>query len=270
MCCRTAGEVKDLTNGGFPRYSPTGHLLFLDDDATLLAAPFDVERLELTGAAVPVAEGLGVLGNGTGFFAVSQTGTLVYHTGALGGSHTPLWVERDGTAREIDPGWSVPGSPTFSSLTLSPNEDRLAISIPDSEGTSDLWVKQLDAGPLSRLTFEGTQNIRANWSPDGQSMTFVSNRGGDYDLWTKRADGSGTAERVLDRESRNLGGVLLLGWYMVGLSGRSHCVCGHVRDGTWGGQCDGATGGDGLPVEVDRSLSRRSLAGLRLEQYGPR
>ncbi len=36
-------------------YSPTGHLLFIDDDATLLAAPFVVERLELTGAAVPVA-----------------------------------------------------------------------------------------------------------------------------------------------------------------------------------------------------------------------
>ena len=29
--------------------------------------PFDVERLELTGAAVPVAEGLSVLGNEPGF-----------------------------------------------------------------------------------------------------------------------------------------------------------------------------------------------------------
>ena len=101
------GEVKDLTSGTFPRYSPTGHLLFMDDDATLLAAPFDVERLELTGAAVPVAEGLAVLGNGTGFFAVSQTGTLVYRTrgGGAGESVTPVWVERDGTAREIDSEW---------------------------------------------------------------------------------------------------------------------------------------------------------------------
>ncbi len=49
-------------------YSPRGHLLFIDDDATQLAAPFDVERLEPTGAAVPVAGGLSVLGNGTGFF----------------------------------------------------------------------------------------------------------------------------------------------------------------------------------------------------------
>ena len=127
-------------------------------------------------------------------------GTLLYvEGGAMGGSVTPVWVGRDGTAREIDPGWSVPGSPIFSSLTVSPNEDRLAISIGDSEGTWDLWVKQLDTGPLSRLTFEG--GIRAGWSPDGRSLTFLSNRAGNVDVWTKRADGSGTAELVLDRET---------------------------------------------------------------------
>ena len=118
----------------------------------------------------------------------------------MGGSVTPVWVGRDGTAREIDPGWSVPGSPIFSSLTVSPNEDRLAISIPSFEGgTADLWVKQLDTGPLSRLTFDGG-SMRARWSPDGRSLTFLSNRAGNVDVWTKRADGSGTAELVLDRE----------------------------------------------------------------------
>ena len=190
-------EVKDLTPGTFPRYSPTGHLLFIDAAGTLFAAPFDVENLELTGAAVPVAEGLALVG-GLGFFAVSQTGTLVYRTGAAGGLLAPVWVERNGTAREIDPGWSILGGPTFSSLTLSPNGDRLAISIGDPGGTFDLWVKQLDMGPLSRLTFEGTNNLRATWSPDGQSLTFVSDRARDFDVWTKRADGSGTAELVLD------------------------------------------------------------------------
>jgi serine/threonine-protein kinase len=113
-------------------------------------------------------------------------------------------VERDGTTREIDPGWSIRGNSAFSSLTLSPNGDRLAISIQDSEGTYDLWVKQLetDNGPLSRLTFAGTVNRRATWSRDGQSLTFVSNRAGEDDLWTKRADGSGSADVVLDRRSR--------------------------------------------------------------------
>ena len=152
---------------------------------------------------MPVAEGLAVLGNGTGFFAVSQTGTLVYRTagGGTGESVTPVWVERDGTAREIDPGWRTQGTRNFSSLALSPNEDRLAISMRDSEGTFDLWVKQLPTGPLSRLTFEGTINYRATWSPNGESLRFLSNRAGNRNLWTKRADGSGVAELVLDQEA---------------------------------------------------------------------
>ena len=197
-----SGEVRDLTPGTYPRYSLTGHLLFMDDDATLLAAPFDVDALELTGAAVPVAEGVALeTANGNGFYAASETGTLVYLKGSVGVSVTPVWVERDGTAREVDPGWTTPGNPTQSSLALSPNEDRLAISILDSEGVWDLWVKRLDTGPLSRLTFEGPQNRRATWSPDGQSLTFVSTRGGGGgDLWTKRADGSGPAELLIDRE----------------------------------------------------------------------
>ena len=37
------------------------------------------------------------------------------------------------------------------------------------------------------------------WSPDRQSLMFVSNRAGSQDLWIKRADLTGTAELVLDR-----------------------------------------------------------------------
>ena len=193
------GEDKVLTLGRYPRYSSTGHLLFLDDAATLLAAPFDVERLELTGAARPMAEQLMMFPNGMGFFAVSEAGRLAYLTGFVESLAMPVWVERDGTAREIQPGWGTQGTPNFSSLALSPNGDRLAISIPASEGTTDLWVKQLPTGPLSRLTFEGRINHRATWSPNGESLRFLSNRAGTYDLWTKRADGSGTAELVLDQ-----------------------------------------------------------------------
>jgi len=66
----------------------------------------------------------------------------------------------------------------------------------------DVWVKQLETGPLSRISLEGVSNVRATWSPDGESLTFVSNRAGlaELDLWTKRSDGGGTAELVLDRE----------------------------------------------------------------------
>ena len=195
------GETKILSFGSYPRYSSTGHLLFLDDAATLVAASFDVDRFELTGTARPIAEQLTMLPNEMGFFDVSETGTLVYLTGgALRGRMTPVWVDRNGAAYDIESEWSVGGDPTYSSLALSPAGDRLGISILESHATYDLWVKQLDSGPLSRLTFEGAQNRRATWSQDGQSLTFISNRAGQQDLWTKRADGSGTAELVQDRE----------------------------------------------------------------------
>ena len=200
------GQDKVLTLGGYPRFSSTGHLLFLDDTATLLAAPFDVEKLELTGAARPLAEQLLMFSNGMGFFKVSEAGKLVYVTegGGVAGPGrlaTPVWVERDGTAREIDPLWGLTGVPSNSGPVLSPSGARLALSIMNPEGGSDVWVKPLDTGPLLRLTFEGRVNIRTRWSPDGQSLTFLSNRAGNFDIWTKRADGSDTPELVLDLEA---------------------------------------------------------------------
>ena len=188
------------------RYVSTGHLIYGHGDGALMGVPFDLETLQVTGAPVTLLPSLAVSTGGASQFAVSQTGTLVYSIigGGTGESVTPVWVERDGTAREIEPGWRTQGTPNFSSLALSPNEDRLAISMPGSDATYDLWVKQLPMGPLSRLTFEGATNHRATWSPNGESLRFLSNRagGGDFDLWTKRADGSGTAELVLDTEAQ--------------------------------------------------------------------
>ena len=186
-------------------YTPTGHVVYVREDGAFFAVPFDLNALKLRGSAIPLFEGVRTTG-ATADMRLAADGTLMYverEGGALAIGHShPSWVERDGTAREIDPGWRTPGAPNNSSLALSPNEDRLAISIRDSEGTYDLWVKQLDMGPLSRLTFEGTINRRVIWSPDGQSLTFISNRAGQDDLWTKRADGSGSVDVVLDRESR--------------------------------------------------------------------
>ncbi|HET9275886.1 MAG TPA: protein kinase, partial [Gemmatimonadales bacterium] len=71
------GEPKVLMRGVFARYSPTGHLLVATSDGKLIAAPFDPDKLEVTGSPVGLLEGLGVEVNG---FAVnldlSQNGTL--------------------------------------------------------------------------------------------------------------------------------------------------------------------------------------------------
>lgn len=206
------GDVRDVWPGSFPRFSDTGHLLFMGPaGGTLLAAPIDVDELELRDAPAPVVSGMAHPG-GRPLFSVSRTGMIVYARLLGGVDVVPVWVERDGTAREVDPGWSHRGHATFSSLALSPDDDRLALSIPHPEGTWDLWVKPLDAveGALSRITFEGAFNYRPTWSPDGRSLTFISDRAGQPDLWTKDVDGSGAAERILDRQ-----GVIRNGFYAL-------------------------------------------------------
>ena len=194
------GEVRTLRPGTMARYASSSHIVYLAANSTLLAAPFDLGRLEVTGPPIGLLEGVDVYGGSASQFALSETGTLLYVSGGAILPVNPVWVGRDGTAREIHPGWSIPGIQGFSSLALSPDGTSLAVSI--LEGTIDIRVKQLDTGPLSRLTFEGLDNFSATWSPDGLSLVFASDRAGDVNLWTKRAYGSNVAELLLDREAQ--------------------------------------------------------------------
>ncbi|MFC1790866.1 hypothetical protein ACFL0I_00145, partial [Gemmatimonadota bacterium] len=194
------GTVRTLLRGAMARHASSGHMVYAAADGSLLSAPFDLGRLEVAGPTVPLDESVDVYPGSGSQFALSETGTLLYVPGGGAYDLVPVWAERDGAAREIDPGWRAQGDPVWTSVELSPDGTRLAISIRDSEGTFDLFVKQLDSGPLSRLTFEGALNYRATWSADGRSVTFVSNRAGQRDVWAKRADGSSTAQLVLDRE----------------------------------------------------------------------
>jgi serine/threonine-protein kinase len=194
------GEMRELVPAGNqPRYVSTGHLIYGHGDGALMGVPFDLETLQTTGTPVTLIPELTVHGSGASMYAVSATGTLVYLTGSADDLATPVWVERNGTASPIDPNWP---SHTYdvdeSSVALSPTGDRLAFTAEgETESTADVYVKALDDGPLSQITVDGTRNRRAAWAPDERSLIFVSNRDGQQDIWSKRADGSGTAERIL-------------------------------------------------------------------------
>ena len=70
--------VRGATN---PRYSATGHLLYVSD-GTLRAVKFDPDTLETCGDSVPIADGLMSKSSGGENVAVAADGTLVYVTGA--------------------------------------------------------------------------------------------------------------------------------------------------------------------------------------------
>jgi hypothetical protein len=54
-----------------------GHIVYLRDD-TLMAQPFDLKRLALSGDAAPISESVRSIGSQRrGIFAVSQNGAIV-------------------------------------------------------------------------------------------------------------------------------------------------------------------------------------------------
>jgi serine/threonine-protein kinase len=191
------GEARVLTRGVYARYAASGHLLVVTADGKLLAVPFDPEKLALTGPPLALVEGIGVRAGGFGVdLTLSATGTLLYTTGGSVGSRRVVWVSREGTASPVDSAWDPQG--TINSVALSPDGKALAAGL-TRDNKEDIWVKQLPAGPFSRITFGDTANVRPSWSADGRSIVYISDPGGAGSglARARLADGTGAPRALL-------------------------------------------------------------------------
>jgi len=193
----STGERVELTEGVRAYVTPTGHLVFASLDGRILAAPFDPDAMELTGAPVPLVEEVGMR-NDDAMFSLSETGDLLYwSTGSQNSESEFVWVTRAGVATPVDPGWTFdPGGANWG-WSLSPDGTRLAYR-DMSDDVGEIWIKDLDDGPLARFTFDAGADWSPRWAPDRQNVTFLSDREGDRDLWSKRADGTGEPTLWLD------------------------------------------------------------------------
>lgn len=172
-------------------YAPPGFLLFLRNE-TLLAQPFDVNDLKLTGEQVPIADQVAYNpGLGRGAFSVSDNGILVFRAGG-GYIDQPLWFDR--TGKQIG---SVGEPGMYFNLGLSPVDQRqVAVDRTDPQtGTNDIWLFDLSRNGVSaRFTTDPGGDSTPLWSPDGNSIVFASNREGGSNLYRKSASGGGNEE----------------------------------------------------------------------------
>ena len=186
-----------LLRGIFARYAASGHLVYITSEGSLMAVPFDQDRMEVAGEPVALGDGIGVrVGGGAVDLALSATGTLWYATGGVGSAGTgeAVWVTREGQATPI-PG--VTG--LLSDPALSMDGKRLAIGV--RELSSHIMIKELDQGPVSRLTTGSSNNWRAAWMPDGRSVGYVSQAiapRSNRDVYQRPADGSRPPTLLLD------------------------------------------------------------------------
>ena len=171
-------------------------VVYVAADGTLLAVPFDLGKLAVLGRAVPLFGKMSVRG-GDADLSIAG-GTLAYALPGTNTNETLMWVDRAGAMTPVDTAWH---DPELEAYALSPDGGRLAISISSSDagsGRMDIWVKQMDGGPLSRLTFGGEGNQAPAWSADGKYVSYSSLRDGHWSLWRRRADGVGSEELVAD------------------------------------------------------------------------
>jgi serine/threonine protein kinase/Tol biopolymer transport system component len=167
--------------GSFPLYLPSGHLVFFRDGA-LLAAPFDVDRLAVTGPPVRVIEDVAVDSAGAPLAAVSDTGILAY-TPSGAPARRLVWVSRQGIDQPIS---QVPGA--YQNPRLSPDNHRLSVQM-----SGDVWVHDLRRQTFTRLTpAETSANPWPIWSPDASRVIFQTLTG----LRSIETNGSGRSDPI--------------------------------------------------------------------------
>jgi hypothetical protein len=197
-----SGERHIVSPGQRSYVTSTGHLVFASSDGRLLAAPFDSDALAIVGAPVPVVDNLSIPGTGDPAYVLAAGGTLLYWSGPASSANAEfVWVTRDGDVSPVDPGWIFNPGTANVGWSLSPDGSRLAFRDVGGGDGGEIWIKELDRGPLSRLTFAPSAEGAPIWSSDGRTVLFISDRGGSgTDVWERRADGTGEDRMVLDAE----------------------------------------------------------------------
>jgi serine/threonine-protein kinase len=195
-----SGERKELFAGNAARYLPTGHLVYSFEN-NLYAVPFDPVALEETGGRATIVEGV------YNFYAVSDTGTLVYvpgNTGASGGAPLPqrtlVWVDREGNEEPLNAPPNI-----YNNIKISPDGTKVALGI-GAEGNRDIWIWDLVRETMPKLTFDEADDSYPLWTPDGKRIVFVSFREAGYGgLYWKAADNTGAVEKLISLPDRVIG-----------------------------------------------------------------
>ena len=191
-----SGARKELLRGSASaRYVPTGHLVYARN-AALFAMPFDLDRLEIAGAEVRLADGVAEGTNGAPEYSFSAAGDLVYVPGWSGGPrHTPVFVDMQGTVEKTaQRGY-------YFAPRVSPDGSRIAFT--RSGAKNNIWVYETDRETLTRVTFG--RYHQAIWAPDGR-LTMSQGPPARLRLIRRSAYGNGTDEEITAVGGRQVAG----------------------------------------------------------------
>jgi serine/threonine-protein kinase len=187
-----SGKTTVLTDAVLGRFLASGDLVYVTFNGALSVVSVDIKTASLRSAPVGIVDGVQVDPlSGSAAVAVSDNGTLLYALGNAAGRDRVVWVDRGGRMQAVDSTWRG----QFSTLAISPDGRRLAVSVFSAEG-EQVWVKELPTGPLTRLTSGPGSSYRPAWTPDGRIVSYVAIGGARRGVFQQRADGGTPAESV--------------------------------------------------------------------------
>src|SRR5207253_656835 len=133
--------VQSFSSGDYS----SGYLLFRREQS-LVAQPFDIKHLRLTGDVFPVVEAIGSNSTARSLFSVDDHGDLAYRTGTVGMSQLQ-WFDRSGKLLG-----TASGLGDYRFPAISHDGHKVAVGISDNAGANpDIWVLDLDRATSTRL-----------------------------------------------------------------------------------------------------------------------
>ncbi len=77
-----------------------------------------------------------------------------------------------------------------------PTVEQLDLWLPPKDHSVHLYTMDDRGAGLRQITFGSSQDVRPTFSPDGKSVAFISNRSGEWKLWTLSLQEGAEPQRV--------------------------------------------------------------------------
>jgi Tol biopolymer transport system component len=190
------GEPVPVLNSVTQADYANGRLLFVRE-STLMAQPFDPDKRELSGEAVPLAEKVAVIqGASLAIFSVSANGALAYTTGEVEGESELELLDAGG--RRIA---TLSEPSNYRHAVISPDASRVAVTAFDTgSGIGDIWVIDVSRNVKSRFTFGPESDQSPVWTPDSRSIIYTARQGETSTIYRKAVGGTGSPEKIYEGE----------------------------------------------------------------------
>jgi eukaryotic-like serine/threonine-protein kinase len=176
-----SGETSKLMDGDFPRYSPSGHIVFRTERVgELWAVPFSADDGVLTGEPFKIAEGVASAN-------LSADGMLL--TVDLVGNRQKRLVWKNRLGEKL----SEIGRPEVQLMKPELSPDGRFVATGTTSGEGVIWLHEANRAVGNPLTVDvsGGWGI-AVWSPKGDQLAFNT----DDSVYLKAVNGRGEAQAI--------------------------------------------------------------------------